>query len=88
MIHSKRGLPKLQGLLEAETILRGVYKKSEYFAKVDKEGRICIGDHVFNSPTTASVYIRQQNYDGWLFWQYKDKHSNWIFISSLRKKKV
>ena len=47
MTHSRRGQPKLRGLLDAGTIPKGVYKKREYFARLDKEGRIHIGDHVF-----------------------------------------
>jgi len=87
MVHSKRGQPRLRGLLQAGTTLRGVYKKREHFAKVDKDGRIHIGDQIFNSPTLASEHVRRQNYDGWLFWRFKNNKGEWVPINELRKKK-
>lgn len=77
----------LKGMLPAGTQLRTTYKKEDYTASIDEEGRINIDGKVFNSPSMAGVYVRAgKAVDGWHFWRYKDNNGEWVRLDELRKK--
>lgn len=77
----------LRGMLPAGTQLKGTYKKQEYSANVDEQGRIDINGKLFNSPSMAGVFVRTgKAVDGWHFWRYKDKNGDWVRLDELRKK--
>jgi len=81
------GKPSLAGLLTAGTILRVTYKKTEYTATVDTDGRIRFGDKTFNSPSLAGWAVKGgKATNGWTFWKYERPDGKWILIDELRKK--
>lgn len=79
--------PALQALLPDGTILRATYKKQEYSAEVDSNGRIKLNNQVFNSPSSAGAHVRAgKATDGWTFWKYQNNERQWVKIHELRKK--
>lgn len=77
----------LQGLLPTGTILKATYRKQEYSAEVDSNGRIKFNNEVFNSPSAAGSHVRGgKATDGWIFWTYQNQAGQWVKIDELRKR--
>jgi len=83
-----RGNPPLAGFLLAGSQLRATYKKKEYMAQIDHEGRIILDGMIFNSPSAAGAHVRSgKATDGWMFWKYEVERGHWAIIDQLRRSK-
>ncbi len=81
--------PALAGFFPPNTELRARYKKVEYSARVDEQGRIILNGQVFGSPSSAGSHVRNgKATDGWVFWKYQDEMKEWKLIDTLRKKQT
>jgi hypothetical protein len=77
----------LEKLLPTGTLLKSKYKKQEFTAEVEINGRIKIGNQLFNSPSSAGSFVRGgKATDGWTFWKYHNESGHWVKIDELRRK--
>jgi hypothetical protein len=82
-----KGVPPLAGVLAPNTPLMLTYKKANFRAKVDANGRLEMNGKVYNSPSAAGSMIRGgKNTDGWLWWKYRRADGAWVKIDELRNK--
>lgn len=79
-------LPAMKGLLPVGSELRATYKRREYVAYLDAEGRIELNGERYTSPSSAGSAITGKPIDGWHFWKYKNTESRWVKIDELRKR--
>lgn len=62
----------LTGILASGTELRGRASFADARATVLKDGRLQIGEELFDSPSGAGQQVRQGPTNGWLFWRVAD----------------
>lgn len=86
--HTLRAKIPMAGLLPTGTQLRVVYKKKQYTATVEDDGRIKYDGKIFNSPSSAGSTAKGgKATDGWFFWKYQAADGKWVYIDLLRKKR-
>ncbi|OGP56846.1 MAG: hypothetical protein A2V67_18315 [Deltaproteobacteria bacterium RBG_13_61_14] len=63
------------------------YKGKRYWAKVPKDGTINFNGKIFTTPSAAGSAVTSKAIDGWHFWKFKNRKSEWVKLDELRSKK-
>jgi predicted GIY-YIG superfamily endonuclease len=85
---ANRRVPPLRGFLAAGTELMAKFKGQSYQAYVTEEGKVSMGDEIFNSPSAAAIFVTGGPKDGWIFWRYKNEKEDWVLLDELRKRQT
>ena len=76
----------LKGLLGGGKRLYANYKGKMYKAWVFHSGRIKYDGKIYDSPSTVGSVVRGgKATNGWRFWKYKNKSSELVYLSELKK---
>ena len=84
---TNRRVPPLKGLFPAGTELMAKFKGQSYEAHVTEDGKVSMGDEIFNSPSAAAIFVTGGPKDGWIFWRHKNEKGEWVLLDELRKKR-
>ena len=78
------GARTLANVLGNRTPLRGYYKGKTYRGTLKRDGTVSYRGKVFASLSAAAQAIRKSGTNGWAFWHYRDKDSDWVPLKTRR----